>query len=85
MHRSRTHLLVHVVRQWRFLVVSASLQHALLRKQSSQPWLVGDRAVEDSLNGLPLAIVEPEHPPVDQGVGTDKNASTGTPQCLTPS
>ena len=30
--------------------------------------LVGDRAVEDSLEGLPLAIVEPEHPPVDQGI-----------------
>ena len=47
--------------------VPASLQHALLRKQSTQAGLVGDRAVEDSLEGLPLAIVEPENPPVDQG------------------
>ena len=49
-------------------LVPASLQHALLRKQSSQAGPVGDRTVEDSLEGLPLAIVEPGNSPVDQDV-----------------
>ena len=73
---------------WRQPLLSpASLQHALLRKQSSQAGLVGDRAVEDSLEGLPLAIVEAENPPVDHchtDSVTDKNASTGTPQASHP-